>query len=77
LEPRLEQLTRKTRLVIMKVNINRSRFQGIDWQSPVARQFELRTVPYLVLLDEQGKLIAEGQQAMDMVLKLMQEVGVQ
>ena len=71
MEPRLEQLTRKTRLVIMKVNINRPGFQGIDWQSPVARQFELRTVPYLVLLDEQGKLIAEGQQAKDMVEQLM------
>jgi len=61
----------------MKLNINRPGFQGIDWQSPLARQFGLKTAPYLMLLDTEGKLVGEGQQAMDMVEQLMQEVGVQ
>jgi hypothetical protein len=39
-------------------------------------QFGLKTVPYLVLLDPQGKMIAEGQQAMDIVERQIQEVDV-
>jgi len=77
LAPRLERLAAKTRIVVMKVNINRPGFQGIDWQSPVALQFGLKTVPYLVLLDPQGKMIAEGQQALEIIERQMQEVGVQ
>lgn len=76
LAPRLERLAGKTNIVVMKVNINRPGFQGIDWQSPVALQFSLKTVPYLVLLDPQGKMIAEGQQAMEIIERQMQELGV-
>jgi len=76
LAPRLEQLAAKTNIIVMKVNINRPGIQGIDWQSPVAQQFGLKTVPYLVLLDPQGKMIAEGQQAMEIIQRQMQEVGV-
>jgi thiol-disulfide isomerase/thioredoxin len=77
LAPRLERLAAKTNIVVMEVNINRPGFQGIDWQSPVALQFRLRTVPYLVLLDPQGKLIAEGQQAREIIEQQMQELGIQ
>lgn len=73
--PRLERLARKTNIVVMKVNINRPGFKGIDWQSPVALQFGIKTVPYLVLLDPQGKMIAEGQPAMEVIERQMQELA--
>jgi thioredoxin len=76
LVPRLERLASKTNVVVMEVNINRPGIRGIDWQSPLARQFGLKSVPYLVLLDPQGKMIAEGQPAREIVEKQMQEVGV-
>jgi thiol-disulfide isomerase/thioredoxin len=76
LAPRLERLAAKTNVVVMKVNINRPGIQGIDWQSPAAQQFGLKTVPYLVLFDPQGKMIAEGQQAIEIIERQMKEVGV-
>ena len=76
LAPRLERLANKTNVVVMKVNINRPGIREIDWQSPVARQFGLKTVQYLVLLDPKGKMMAEGEPAREIVEKQMQEVGV-
>jgi thiol-disulfide isomerase/thioredoxin len=76
LTSRLEQLAAKTPLIVMKVNINRPSNQGVDLQSPVAMQFGLKTVPYLVLLDPQGKMIAEGQKAMETIKQQLQEAGI-
>jgi|GEM_PF-2621361 thiol-disulfide isomerase/thioredoxin len=76
LAPRLERLAAKTNVIVKRVDINRPGLQGTDWKSPVARQFGLKMVPYLVLLDPQGKMVAAGKQAMDIINQQMQEVGV-
>ncbi len=76
LAPQLERLAQKTNIVVVKVNINRPGFQGIDWQSPVALQFKLKKMPHLMLLDPQGKMIAQGQMAMEIIERQMQELGV-
>jgi thiol-disulfide isomerase/thioredoxin len=76
LAARLEQLAAKTPLIVMKLNINRPGTQGVDLQSPLALQFGLKTVPYLVLLDPQGKMIAEGEKAMETIRQQLQEAGL-
>lgn len=65
LAPLLEQLAqRRPDLIVKKVNINRPGFQGIDWKSPLAQQYQLRSVPYFLIFNPQGKLVARGQAAM-------------
>jgi thiol-disulfide isomerase/thioredoxin len=50
------------RYAIRRVDINRPGFVGIDWQSPVARQFDLKGIPFLVIYDK-GVKVAEGDAA--------------
>jgi thiol-disulfide isomerase/thioredoxin len=54
---------------VVKVDINRPAVQGqIDWQSPVAAQFRLSSIPHFKVMDEKGNLVAEGDQAWEMVV---------
>ena len=55
--PRLEKL-HETRddIVVVKVDINRPTFKGIDWESPVAKQYDLGSVPHFKVYDPNGKL---------------------
>lgn len=48
-------------LVVVKVNINRPNFNGIDWQSPVAQQYGLHSIPHFKVYSPAGKLIAEDK----------------
>jgi len=48
-------------LVVIKVDINRPDVSGIDWQSPVARQFELRSIPHFKVYGPAGQLLAEDK----------------
>lgn len=54
-------------LAVVKVDINRPEVHRIDWQSPVAQQYELRSIPYFKIYGPNAKLIAEGQAARRMV----------
>jgi thiol-disulfide isomerase/thioredoxin len=70
--PRLEQL-HKTRddIAVVRVDINRPGVKGIDWQSPVARQYDLESIPHFKIYGPDGKLVAEGQDARDLLNKWM------
>lgn len=46
-------------LVVVKVDINRPGVTQIDWSSPVAMQFALRSVPHFKVFGPDGKLVAE------------------
>lgn len=35
----------------------------VSWDSQVARQFSLKSIPYLQIYDKSGQLIASGQEA--------------
>lgn len=48
-------------LVVVKVDINRPSVRGIDWQSPVAQQFELRSIPHFKVFGPDGRLLAEDK----------------
>ena len=66
--PRLEELhMARADIVVVKVDINRPGVKGIDWKSPVARQYNLRTIPHFTVYDPDGKLQAEGDEAYELV----------
>ncbi len=78
LAPLLEQLAAKRPdLVIKKVNIQRPEVSGhIDWQSPLAKQMGLRSIPHFMIFDQKGKLTSEGQSATKQVVAWLQEAGL-
>ena len=48
-------------VAVVKVDINRPDVKGIDWQSPVARQFDLHSIPHFKVYGPDGKLRAEDK----------------
>lgn len=60
LSPALERLAARNpqRLAIRKVDI-------VDWTMPVAEQHGIEELPFLVLFDEQGRRVADGEAVFD------------
>jgi len=78
LSPKLEELVEKRDdVVVVKVDINRPGHQGIDWQSPVARQYGLDSIPRLRVYGPDGKMESDGDEAMQTVMGWMTEGGVE
>lgn len=48
-------------IAVVKVDINRPAVRGIDWKSPVAAQFGLRSIPHFKVYGPDGQLIAEDK----------------
>jgi thiol-disulfide isomerase/thioredoxin len=63
-------------LAVKKVNINRPEASGIDWRSPLAEQYQIRSVPYFMIFSPQGKLVAEGHDAFMTLKRWLQEAGL-
>lgn len=77
LAPYLEALVdSRADLYLVKVDIDRPGSQGIDWQSPTAQQFKLDSIPHLKIYGPDGKLQAEGDEARQRVIKMIQDGGV-
>ena len=58
--PALEKLhQQRADIVVVKVDINRPGQRGIDWRSPVARQYGLKSIPHFKVYGPDGKLLAE------------------
>ncbi len=73
ISPHLRRLDeQRDDLTVIKVDINRPGVTGIDWGSPVARQFKLHSVPHFRVYDAQGRLLADGQPAYQMVIDYLQ-----
>ena len=79
ISPLLAKLDKKRDdIVVIKVNINRKDVSGhIDWSSPVARQYNLNSIPHFKIFSPEGKLIAEGDSAYMKVIKMLKENGIQ
>jgi len=76
LSPALDKLHQKRAdLAVVKVDINRPDVKRIDWQSPVAQQFKLRSIPHIKIYGADGKLISEGDKAMSTVLDWLKAIG--
>jgi thiol-disulfide isomerase/thioredoxin len=46
-------------VAIVKVDINRPGLHQIDWQSPVAQQYGMDSIPHFKIFGPDGKLVAE------------------
>ena len=69
ISPLLEKLGQKrSDLKVVKLDINRPEVKGIDWQSPLAQQFALRSIPHFKIYDGSGRLTQEGDGAYQQVL---------
>lgn len=68
ISPLLDKLhANRADIAVVKVDINRPDVRGIDWKSPVAQQYKLRSIPHFKIFGPDGKLIAEGAKASKMV----------
>jgi len=68
--PYLEQLVEKSPdKVVIKIDINRPGIRGIDWGSPLARQFNLNSIPHFKIYDEEGSQMAEGGEAFNLLIR--------
>jgi thiol-disulfide isomerase/thioredoxin len=75
--PILEELAkRRSDIVVRKVDINRRGVRGIDWGSPLARQYGLQSIPHFKIYGADGNLLAEGDPAFEMILKWLRETGL-
>lgn len=63
-------------LAIKKVDINRKGANGIDWRSPLAQQYGIRQVPFFMIFNPQGKLVAQGGGATETVVGWLREAGL-
>jgi len=68
ISPRLDQLhAKRADVVVVKIDINRPGVKGIDWKSPVATQYGMRSIPNFKVYGPDGKLQAEGKAARTLV----------
>lgn len=58
-EPLLLLHQKRDDVAVVKVDINRAEIHRIDWSSPVAQQYGLRSIPHFKVYGPDGKLIAE------------------
>ena len=71
--PKLDALhASREDVVVVKVDINRPETKGIDWQSPVAQQYGMKSIPYFKVYGPDGKLVADGKEASAMVRGMLQ-----
>jgi thiol-disulfide isomerase/thioredoxin len=76
LSPMLEKLhAKRSDIVLVIVDINRPDIKGIDWKSPVARQYQLESIPNLKIFNAEGKLQAEGDPARELAMSWIEKLG--
>ena len=70
LAPMLDSMaSRRPNTQVIKLNIDRPGSSGIDFDSPLAKQYNIQGIPYMMVYDESGTLKAQGQAALNMVLE--------
>ena len=70
LAPMLDSMAAKRpRTQVVKLNIDRPGSSGIDFDSPLAKQYNLQGIPHMMVFDESGQLKAQGREALNMVLE--------
>jgi thiol-disulfide isomerase/thioredoxin len=76
--PRLEELDRtRSDIAVKKVDINRKGKAGIDWQSPLVGQYSITAVPFFIMYDAEGKMMASGQDASRKLWEYLSEMNTQ
>ena len=67
---------RRADIAVIKIDINRTGVTGIDWQSPIAKQFKLKSIPYFIVISPRGKLMCEGKKAYNYVVQQLRVEGI-
>jgi len=62
-------------VAVRRLDINRKGIVGIDWASPLARQYNLVSIPAFVIYDPKGKVIAKGPEASGVIDEWVSEKG--
>lgn len=57
---------------VVKVDVNRPGVRGIDWGSPVLRQYGIRSIPHFKVYGADGELMHEGQGAYEQIVAWLQ-----
>ncbi|MFA5506971.1 MAG: thioredoxin family protein [Vulcanimicrobiota bacterium] len=60
---------RNSQIVVLKIDIS-------EPDSPVARQYGIKTIPYFEIYDENGREVARGDEAVEWLEQAMQEVDL-
>jgi thiol-disulfide isomerase/thioredoxin len=77
ISPLLKKLEKmRSDLAVVKVDIDRKGAGSIDWLSPLARQYDLQSVPYFRIYDQEGNLTKQGQEAYVAVLLMLAASGI-
>lgn len=77
ISPLLVKLAQQSEdIVVIKLDINREGKRGIDWFSPLAKQYNLRSVPHFQVYNQDGKLTHEGRSAYQEVGRLLTTAGI-
>jgi len=77
ISPWLQELdSRRDDILVFKVDINRKGIRGIDWRSPVVKQFNLKSVPHFIIYNSTGKRTHEGSAAYTRVVELLRSEGI-
>lgn len=74
--PLIEQMAiGQTDYGVVFVNVNRPEIEGIDWQSPVCKQFGLESLPTLKFYNPDGTVLAEGDAAIEKINEALGKMG--
>jgi len=77
ISPLLKKLDDKREdIAVIKIDINRRGVRGIDWQSPAARQFKLKSIPHFIIVSPSGKIRYEGKKAYRYVLEQLRAESI-
>ncbi len=75
--PFLKKLdARREDIAVIRIDINRTGVGGIDWDSPLAKQFRLKSIPYFIVISPWGKFICEGKEAYNYVVQQLKVEGL-
>jgi thiol-disulfide isomerase/thioredoxin len=78
MEPKIQKLAGvRNDLKIVDLSLDKkSDKRGIGWDSPAAHQFDIHAVPYYMIFDANGKLIAKGDDAETKLNGWLGEAGI-
>lgn len=62
-------------IVVMKIDINRPGVTGIDWGSPVIRQYGINSIPHFIIFEANGGKLVGGA-AYQKVIQLLQDAEI-
>jgi thiol-disulfide isomerase/thioredoxin len=75
--PLLKELDgKRDDIVVLKLDINRPGARGIDWQSPLIKQFGIQSIPHFIIYDSSGKQESVGESAYRRIMEYLQAEGI-